>query len=37
MTPQQALDKAAAEWKQITSEAGIEKQKEFYRDLYGLK
>ena len=37
MTPQQALDKAAAEWKQITNEAGLEKQKEFYRDLYGLK
>ena len=37
MTPEAALNKAAEDWKQITKEAGLEKQKKFYRDLYGLE
>ena len=37
MTPKQALDKTAEEWKRITDEAGLDKQKQFYRDLYQIK
>ena len=34
MSPKQALDKVAEEWKQITNEAGLDKQKALYRQLY---
>ena len=36
-TPKQALDKTAEEWKRITAEAGLDKQKQLYRDLYQIK
>jgi len=37
MSPKQALDKTAEEWKRITDEAGKDKQLQLYRDLYELK
>jgi multiple sugar transport system substrate-binding protein len=37
MSPEEALNKTAEEWKHISDEAGLEKQKQLYRDLYGLK
>lgn len=37
MTAEEALNKAAEEWKQITTDAGLDQQKQFYRDLYGLE
>jgi multiple sugar transport system substrate-binding protein len=37
VTPEDALNHAAEEWKQITADAGLAQQKKFYRDLYGLK
>lgn len=36
-TPQEALDGAAARWKEITEELGVEKQKKAYRGSLGLK
>ena len=36
MSPQEALDKAAEEWQQITERWGLESQRRFYRDEYGL-
>jgi len=36
-TPQEALDGAAARWKEITKELGVEKQKKAYRGSLGLK
>ena len=37
MTPRQALDKTAEDWKRITTEAGRDKQLQLYRDLYEIK
>lgn len=37
MTAEEALKKAAEEWNRITADAGLEQQKKFYRDLYGLE
>lgn len=37
MTPKQALDKTAEEWKRITGEAGMEQQKQLYRALYQIQ
>ena len=37
MTPKQALDKTAEDWKRITNEAGRDKQLQLYRDLYEIK
>ena len=37
MTPKQALDKTAEEWKRITNEAGVEKQKQLYRSIYQMQ
>ncbi len=37
MSPEEALNNVADEWKQITNDAGLEQQKKFYRELYGLK
>lgn len=37
ISPEDAMKNAAAEWKQITNDAGLDQQKKFYRDLYGLK
>ncbi|MBN9389795.1 MAG: extracellular solute-binding protein [Chloroflexi bacterium] len=36
ITPEEALNKAANDWKQITNEAGLEQQKKLYRELEGL-
>jgi methylphosphotriester-DNA--protein-cysteine methyltransferase len=36
MTAEEALNKAAEEWTQITNDAGFDQQRQFYRDLYGL-
>ena len=36
MSPQEALDKAAEEWQQVTERWGLESQRRFYRDEYGL-
>ena len=36
-SPQEALDAAAAEWKKITAELGVEAQRQAYRNSLGLE